>query len=94
MICPRASGLQVCRKFIEDTCENRYVVSKDEFADDSYPPHCHGYAYVLHRDLVKKILHKDKEFVEDKRMKRFRMEDVYVTGILVREDPPQYLDIQ
>ena len=93
IICPRASGLNVCRKYVEEVCEERYVVHKDEYEPDFYPPHCHGFSYILRNDLVHQILDGDQTFTENGRKKRFRMEDVYITGILAEVINPKYFDI-
>ena len=92
MICPRAAGLNVCRRFEKERCEERYIVTKEEYPQDQYPAHCHGFAYILHQDLVAEILAKDNELVRQGAA-RFRMEDVYVTGVLAGQNLTNIVDI-
>ena len=92
IVCPRARGLDVCREYSEDKCESRFIVSKEEYPLEKYPPHCHSFSYVLERNLVKTILEKDEAYRMEGR-KRFRLEAVYATGILLGNNSPRHLDI-
>ncbi|KAF2353887.1 Glycosyl transferase family 31, partial [Trinorchestia longiramus] len=92
IICPKAKGLMVCRKPEYDRCEQRYVVTKEEYSSELYPPHCHGFGYAIHTQVVRKILHEDQERVK-KGLPRFRMEDVYITGMLLNNTTVKIFDI-
>lgn len=92
IICPVAKGLKVCRKPERERCEERYVVSKNEYEKEAYPPHCHGFGYILSKDIVGKILANDRRRLLEG-LQRFKMEDIYVTGMLSEELQPKYLDI-
>lgn len=92
IICAPVKVLSVCRYYSEDICEERYLVGKDEYAANSYPPHCHGFSYALRSNLIKKILEADFNRLQNG-LSRFRMEDVYITGMLAATVQTALLDI-
>ena len=60
----------------------KYWMSKKQYKEKYYPPYCGGSAYVMSGDVVKIL---SELAIEDKRTQFFRMEDIYVTGILAKQ---------
>ncbi|XP_074641082.1 beta-1,3-galactosyltransferase 5-like isoform X2 [Tubulanus polymorphus] len=54
----------------------RHYVSKTEYFDDRFVDYCSGAAYIIPGNLVPKLL------ISSKRVPLFKMEDVYITGML------------
>lgn len=74
--------LLVCRK-VENAPvyrgDQKWRVSKKEYADDFYPSYCYGYAIIYTRDVVNRI------YREAQRTPFLWVDDVFVTGILVKK---------
>lgn len=76
----------VCRK--GDNCHSKWVVSRDDYQNDTFPSHCSGAAYAVSAGMTKKLYS-----VANKTHHLF-LEDVYVTGILAKAFQPRYIDVR
>ncbi|CAM1313989.1 Uncharacterised protein r2_g2449 [Pycnogonum litorale] len=56
--------------------KSKWYVSKAEYSDDKYPPHCPGFAVIIGSDAVRR-LHNASYYVPF-----FWIDDVYFTGVL------------
>jgi len=57
----------------------KYAVTEEEFAPSKYPASCNGPCYFISREA------NDKLVLESFNQKEFKLEDMYVTGILRNE---------
>ncbi|XP_068230504.1 beta-1,3-galactosyltransferase 5-like [Palaemon carinicauda] len=89
-VCARSLSRTVCREVTKWGCYEHYVVSRDEYPDDLYPPYCQGYSYILHREFADKMLDQDQKRTKPP----FWIEDVYVTGLLTRTLTPRWFDVR
>ncbi|XP_066976442.1 beta-1,3-galactosyltransferase 5-like [Macrobrachium rosenbergii] len=89
-VCARSLSRTVCREVTKWGCYEHYVVSRDEYPDDVYPPYCQGYSYILHSDFADKMLEQDQKRTKPP----FWLEDVYVTGLLTRHLNPRWFDVR
>lgn len=89
-VCARSNTRSVCRDASTYGCLAHYVVDYKEYAQSIYPPYCSGYAYVLHRDLVDRMLKVDRKRTSPPLF----LEDVYVTGLLPRDMNARWLDVR
>lgn len=88
--CARSKTRSVCRDPNALGCLPHYVVDHKEYAPAIYPPYCSGYAYVLHRNLVDRMLEVDKKRTSPPLF----LEDVYVTGLLPRDLDARWLNVR
>ncbi|XP_050715462.1 beta-1,3-galactosyltransferase 5-like isoform X2 [Eriocheir sinensis] len=89
-VCGRSKSRSVCRDANTIGCLQRYVVSPEEYPLSIYPPYCSGFAYVLHRRLVDRMLE-----VDGKRTgPPLFLEDAYVTGLLPRDLNARWLNVR
>ena len=58
---------------------DKWYVTRDEFAPEIYPDYCAGYAYIMTPDLAKRLLDAAST------TPYFWIDDIYVTGILMRK---------
>lgn len=70
-VCKIWSGMSVLRNSVFD-----WHVSHQEFSDDVYPDYCSGLGYIVGKHLLP-LLHNASYYVP-----YFKVEDVYVTGML------------
>ncbi|XP_045116791.1 beta-1,3-galactosyltransferase 5-like [Portunus trituberculatus] len=89
-VCARSKTRSVCRDAHQMGCMAHYVVEPWEYAAAVYPPYCQGYAYVLHRDLVDRMLQVDR----NRTSPPLFLEDVYVTGLLPRDLDARWFDVR
>lgn len=89
-VCARSMSRSVCRQVTKGGCLPHYVVDPRDYYPAVYPPYCQGYAYVLHRRLADRMLEVDRQ----RSKPPFWLEDVYVTGLLLRELHPRWLDVR
>ncbi|XP_045596377.2 beta-1,3-galactosyltransferase 5-like [Procambarus clarkii] len=89
-VCARSVSSFVCREVTNDGCLPHYVVDPKDYSHNTYPPYCQGYAYILHRRLVDRLLQKDQQRTSPP----FWLEDVYVTGLLPRDLQARWLNVR
>lgn len=89
-VCARSLSRTVCREVTKWGCYEHYVVGRDDYSPDVYPPYCQGYSYILHKGMTERMLKQDQQRTSPP----FWLEDVYVTGLLTRNLNPRWLDIR
>lgn len=89
-VCARSTTRSVCRDAHQMGCLAHYVVDSKEYAQLVYPPYCQGYAYVLHRDLVDRMIEVDQRRTSPPLF----LEDVYVTGLLPQDLQARWFDVR
>lgn len=89
-VCARSMTRSVCREAEQHGCLAHYVVNPEEYAPQTYPPYCQGYAYVLHGRLADRMLKEDAK----RQGPPLWLEDVYVTGLLPKDLNARWLDVR
>uniref|UniRef100_A0A914VJM7 Hexosyltransferase n=2 Tax=Plectus sambesii TaxID=2011161 RepID=A0A914VJM7_9BILA len=56
---------------------NKWYVSKEEYANDTFPPYCSGSAYIITRDLIRPM------YEQSFKIKFMWVDDWYITGALI-----------
>lgn len=89
-VCGHSLSRSVCRDANSIGCLERYVVTREEYPLSIYPPYCSGFAYVLHRRLVDRMLEEDGKRTGPPLF----LEDAYVTGLLPRDLNARWLNVR
>ncbi|KAK7070050.1 hypothetical protein SK128_013645, partial [Halocaridina rubra] len=78
----------VCRVTSKTCRDERWVMSRQDYPHDRYPPYCNGPAYALNQRAVSSIINKAAT-----RETHFPMEDAYFTGVLAQGLHLHYYDL-
>ncbi|CAG9819296.1 unnamed protein product [Phaedon cochleariae] len=65
----------------------KWKVSMEDYPNDTYPPHCPGYALIYPHDAIFAL------YPEAQRGSFFWIDDVYVTGMIARDSNVGHVDI-
>lgn len=65
-------------KVIRDK-KSKWYISKEEFADDFFPPYCSGSVFIMSLDAVRRM------YVASLETEFFWVDDFYLTGLLVKK---------
>ncbi|XP_068221066.1 beta-1,3-galactosyltransferase 1-like [Palaemon carinicauda] len=78
---------RVCRK-VSKYCPTKWIIPRDVFDRDVYPPYCRGPAYVMRTGMAPLL------FWSANKTHPFIMEDVYYTGILAEPMRLRYFNLE
>ncbi|XP_047475768.1 beta-1,3-galactosyltransferase 1-like [Penaeus chinensis] len=84
-VCSVCKRCPVCRKGMD--CLEKWWVSEQEYANEYYPPYCHGSAYIIRTDTAIKI------YERANKTHPLVIEDAYFTGVLTDDMDVTYTDL-
>ncbi|XP_064096439.1 beta-1,3-galactosyltransferase 1-like [Macrobrachium nipponense] len=87
-VCKVLKQRHVCRSVNKKCRDGRWVMPREIYPHDRYPPYCNGPAYALSQRAVREVLN-----AASFRKMHFAMEDIYFTGILPQGLNLQYYDV-
>ncbi|XP_068234003.1 beta-1,3-galactosyltransferase 5-like [Palaemon carinicauda] len=87
-VCKVLRHRHVCRSVNKKCRDGRWVMSRETYPHDRYPPYCNGPAYAVNQNAVQKI-----SVTASSRRTHFLMEDIYFTGILPQGLNLHYYDV-
>lgn len=79
LVCRVLTQKHVCRAVSRHCRHKSWVISRETYAHDKYPPYCNGPAYALNQRAVSEIINRAAS-----RKTHFPMEDAYFTGVLTQ----------
>lgn len=84
-VCSVCRHCPVCRKGMD--CLEKWWVSEADYANEYYPPYCHGSAYMIRTDIAMKI------YERANKTHPLVIEDAYFTGVLTHGMNITYTDL-
>lgn len=81
-ICKVFYKAPVCRE--KRKCASKWVVTRDEYQNDTYPKYCLGSAYVVSSSMAAKL------YAAANKTHPLSIEDAYYTGIIAKPFQPKY----
>ncbi|XP_064104028.1 beta-1,3-galactosyltransferase 5-like [Macrobrachium nipponense] len=78
---------KVCHE-LSAHCPAKWVIPREVFARDFYPPYCRGPAYIIRTGIAPRL------FQAANKTHPFVMEDAYFTGILAEPMSPKYFNLE